>query len=242
MVAAAAAQEDMPHYLASVEDGYTVGGSSSDPEVTLRPRRWSAAESINFDDDTLRSGRSEKDPDVRLTAVESAVRDINDKFDRLLSFMPIDAVDHTPRGGPSQTYDQRWGQADLQADTRSCRHPPPTPHTAPYNSRPGREEMDHYNRPPPPPNFPSRDSMRGPGYDAYVEEQIRREDFLATRADDGKGIASDILTKHLLPKPYMYISKPGVSTIRKKLEARESMSFVEYICAYIKMIRDPRAN
>ena len=66
--------------------------------------------------------------------------------------------------------------------------------------------------------------------------------MLAYREDDGKGIASDILTKHLEPKPYMYLNKPGVNTIKKKLEARDSMTFTEYILAYVKMIRDPRAD
>ena len=40
----------------------------------------------------------------------------------------------------------------------------------------------------------------------------------------------------------MYINRPGVSTMRKKLDVRESMTFHEYLIAFIKMIRDPRAQ
>ena len=40
----------------------------------------------------------------------------------------------------------------------------------------------------------------------------------------------------------MYLDRPGMTTIRKKLDARETMTFNEYVVAYLKMIRDPRAE
>ena len=40
----------------------------------------------------------------------------------------------------------------------------------------------------------------------------------------------------------MYITRPGVNTVSKKLDVRDSMTFHEYTIAYLKMIRDPRAQ
>ena len=65
---------------------------------------------------------------------------------------------------------------------------------------------------------------------------------MAPRSDEGKSLASDIFTKQLLPKPYMYLSRLGLSTLKKKLDARESVTFNEYVSSYIKMIRDPRSE
>ena len=42
--------------------------------------------------------------------------------------------------------------------------------------------------------------------------------------------------------PYMYLSRPGLLTLKKKLNARETMTFHEYLIAYIKMLRDPKAD
>ena len=96
--------------------------------------------------------------------------------------------------------------------------------------------------PPPPPSLPTPSSLRGPGYDEYVLEQLRREDFYAQRVDDGKGFTNDIFNKTLAPKPFMYLDRPGVNTIKKKLEQRETMTYKEYMLAYLKMTRDPRAG
>ena len=55
-------------------------------------------------------------------------------------------------------------------------------------------------------------------------------------------MAPDPFVQELLVKPYMYINRPGISTMRKKLDARETMTFHEYIVSFIKMVRDPRAG
>ena len=84
--------------------------------------------------------------------------------------------------------------------------------------------------------------LAAPGYDEYVLEHLRREEFYAPRADDSKGFSNDIFTTVLAPKPYTYHNRPGVNTIHKKLEVRESMTNPDYMLAYLKMVRDPRAK
>ena len=156
----------------------------------------------------------------RLEAVETAVREMNTKFDSLLVAVTQGqrAAPHTPVG--------RQGHAPAGTAARQQhRHVPLLPQGIP----------------PPPPDFPTHQGLRGPSYDEYVLEQLRREEFFGPRTDDGKGFATDFFNKPLAPKPYMYLTKQGVNTLKKKLEARESMTFQEYILAYIRMVRDPRA-
>ena len=83
---------------------------------------------------------------------------------------------------------------------------------------------------------------RAPMYTDYVMEQLRREEFAVPRNDEGKGLASDMFIRELIPKPYMYLDRPGISTLTKKLDVRDTMTFHEYLICMIKMIRDPRAD
>ena len=55
--------------------------------------------------------------------------------------------------------------------------------------------------PPLPPGFLHSAGLRCPGYDDYVLDQLRREEFFAPRADDSKGFINYIYTKNLTPKP-----------------------------------------
>ena len=231
MAAAAQAEVDFQQYLEDEGDLYTV---DSDHEVTFPSHRQSGVDSIRFGSDPTME-TSGTGADRRLVAVELAVQGMNDKFERLLSFLPTEGSTPAPR-------DRRQTAARHTHQTPPRAGAPPTrqvwaPPAGDYNTRRG-----HAGPPPPPADFPHRRTLKGPAYDNYVEEQLGREDFIATRADDGKGIAQDILTKHLDPKPYMYVKRPGVNTIKKRLDARESLSFNEYMLAYIKMIRDPRAD
>ena len=91
-------------------------------------------------------------------------------------------------------------------------------------------------------DIPRSADLRGPQYDDYIREQLRREEFVGNRNDDGKGSVSDIYIRNLSPKPYMYLDRPGLTTVRKKLDARETMTYQEYMHAYLQLIRDPRAN
>ena len=46
---------------------------------------------------------------------------------------------------------------------------------------------------------------------------------MAPRCDDGKSLASDIFTDQLLQKSYIYLSRPRLSILKKKLDARETL-------------------
>ena len=207
---------------------------TDDPEISFRSHNWPHADSLDFGSEEIgQEGLYETNSERRLRKVENAVQGINQKFDRLLSFLPSDTHQTSPRDRP---------------DARSARaaRPAPAPTPQPPANRHSRPTMngqqDSTGGRDRPRGYPRREDLRGPAYQGYVAEQLRREELAAERWDDGKGIAPDILTKHLEPKPYMYVKRPGLETIKKKLEARPTLTFNEYVLVYIKMVRDPRAN
>ena len=112
-------------------------------------------------------------------------------------------------------------------------HAPPAPRNRPRD--PGQD--GHFAETRPPPVDP-----RAPRYSDFVAEQLRREEFDVPRSDEGKTLASDMFIPELIPKPYMYLDRPGLSTLKKKLDVRDTMTFHEYLTCTIKMIRDPRAG
>ena len=56
-----------------------------------------------------------------------------------------------------------------------------------------------------------------------------------------KVLTSDICAENLYPKPYMFLARPALNTIRKKRDTRESMTFNEYLVSFLKMLRHPKA-
>ena len=219
-----------------------VDGRSEDTEIDFHPRHGrDRSDSLYFgspevDAHHTNSHSNERD---RLEVVETAVHDMNQKFDCLLASL-AGGVNRTTR--EAGTPHARHARLDTEVDAR----PRPPPAAAARSTAPradharlrllqelqGRDTAQ----------VPRTSDFKGPLYDDYIREQIHREDFLATRNDDGKGIVSDIYIKALHPKPYMYLERPGLSTVRKRLDARQTMTYQEYILAYIKMIRDPRAD
>ena len=88
----------------------------------------------------------------------------------------------------------------------------------------------------------SHDTYQHPALDDFIGQQLRREEFSIPRVDEGKAFSTDFFVVKLIPKPYMYIVRPGLNTLKKKLDARATVSYTEYVVAFLKMIRDPRAN
>ena len=137
--------------------------------------------------------------------------------------------------GMTEKFDELLSVFNPEQTTRS---PAEAARAAPAHHVPGRIPAGrHFEE-----SMPSPLDPRAPAYSDYVTNQLRREDFAVPRLEEGKSMAPDPFVKELLVKPYMYINRPGMTTMRKKLEARETMSFHEYIMSFIKMIRDPRAG
>ena len=214
-------------------------------EVDFHPRHWRGrghSESLYFGSpaeraDTENNGYSKG---TRLEAVENAVQDMNVKFDSLLASLAGDRQ-RTHATGDTLDYTCDPSTAARPPGPAAPRRPPqPTDIThgdesARFALLQALQERDR-------PTLPRASDLRGPQYEDFIREQLRKEEFLATRNDDGKGIVSDIYVRNLSPKPYMYLERPGLNTVRKKLDARQTMTYQEYVHAYLKLMRDPRAN
>ena len=117
--------------------------------------------------------------------------------------------------------------AAVNPPARCCtprRHRSPTPH---------REQEP---RLPPP-----RQLCQEVDQDGYVDMLLQQERF-KTPAVEGKAhIVSHMLTETIIPKPYMYINREDCQTIKQKLEARTSLSPMEYVNAALTLVNDKRA-
>ena len=72
-----------------------------------------------------------------------------------------------------------------------------------------------------------------------MEEHLEQEDYRIPRSEGKAHFLSDIFVKELIPKPYMYADRLRGQTLKKKLENRESL---EYINAFMSMLRDKRVG
>ena len=199
------------------------GGTSTDSEeseVSFNPNwldRAFLGRGIHTpagEDDQASTTMADDRQERRIQLLESAVTGMTERFDELLSFMNPDQYSNPDRRAEQGTA-ARGATGGLHAG----------------DARPGQGQGRGRHA-----------ESRAPQYSDYAAEQLRREDFVLPRYDDGKVLAPDMFTNDMLPKPYMYLQRPGLSTLKKKLDARESMTFDEYIISYIKMIRDPRAE
>lgn len=84
---------------------------------------------------------------------------------------------------------------------------------------------------------PRQNMSRHMSQDDFIQREMEKDRF--AYAEPGK--ISDCNSSRLFSKPYMYMYRDGISTIKQKLEARQSMTAPEYIDATLSMLSDPRA-
>ena len=193
---------------------------STDPEVSFDIDHGSEP-SIEFEET---DGEVDMAQERRLQLLELAVIGMSDKFDAVMNTLSttIPAPSAAARGQDGGRHTQPIQDGSQPSQPTPARQP------APYLAQ---AVLPHHTL-----------AQSQPPFDAFLAEQLQKEDFAVPRVEDGKTLAADMYVKTLHPKPYMYIKKPGVNTLKKKLDARESISFNEYVVAFIKMVRDPRAG
>ena len=148
--------------------------------------------------------------------VKSKIGDVDAKLDILLSatnFRPVKAS--TPPGLPTPRTPWTHTPAPGLRD--------PTPTQTEYALPHPRILRHQQNR------------------EGYVDEMIRRERFVQPQVDGKARISSNIYAENEMPKPYMYISREGIQTLKQKLDIRASLSMPEYVNASIALLMDKRA-
>lgn len=76
--------------------------------------------------------------------------------------------------------------------------------------------------------------------DAYVQAEMDRDKF-HYQATGKNSFINDINSPRIISKPYMYLYREGVNTVKQKLECRYSMSAMEYVDATLALLADTRA-
>lgn len=74
----------------------------------------------------------------------------------------------------------------------------------------------------------------------YVQREMERDRFLVPNAGNNPYV-SNVHAVTVLSKPYMYLHREAVHTVKQKLDARYTMSAPEYIDASLALLADHRA-
>lgn len=71
----------------------------------------------------------------------------------------------------------------------------------------------------------------------FIDLHIKKEEMSHPRSDGKSPFINDIFTEKLIGKPYMFLEREGVRTLKEKLDARGTMSGKEYINALIALTK-----
>ena len=223
-------------------NGGTAHNTSDDSEISFGPtwldrhllrRRPRAASTTSGESEQQMADQDDRQ-ERRLQLLESAVMGMTEKFDNILSsFNPVNSrvnIDshQAHGGGGTERGIPTYGQLPAQPA-----HHNGGPSQQPSHGHHLHQPTYHASRPVPV-------NPRAPPYADFVADQLRHEEFVLPRHEDGKAMYPDLYLQKLNPKPYMYLDRPGVETVKKKLELRNTMTYSEYMVAVIKLIRDPR--
>lgn len=165
--------------------------------------------------------------------LKAKVGDIGGKLDRILGALAVrekDADSDKPKDSDTT------GDTDTPSPAKSTTHtsdpttggasaaaPRPRPSHHPAHINP---HLSHLVR-------------REMSAEEYIQKEMDRDKFQFQA--HGKNLYSNDPFMRVVSKPYMYLHRDGVSTIKQKLELRHEMSAMEYIDATLALLADSRA-
>lgn len=81
-----------------------------------------------------------------------------------------------------------------------------------------------------------------PGVDAgdELDREMDRQRALYRRTEGRQMVLSDLFIQNPIAKPHLYLKRAGCASVAMKLAARETMSPLEYVAAFTRMMRDAR--
>lgn len=170
---------------------------------------------------------------TRVETLQSSVNDVHSKLDSIIRALP--GLQQSNNTMPSNTVHVN---ASNPQPAMAC------PDTVANNtvragpSRPGTSALQplaatqQHNYPLPPPTQMVREENRH----GQIDRLIAKEDF---RPTSSHGKPSHF--ENGMIKPYFYIDREGVQTLKQKLDLRSSMTAIEYISCSLLLLRDPDA-
>lgn len=170
--------------------------------------------------------------EARVEYVETEVANIktdmgvmNEKLDQILqSFANMKTQSNQQNAAPPQTQPQN-GASTPQPQTQAGAGVSNNGNT--NDTRPKQHHVHHM-------------VGRQMSADEFIEREMQRDRF--EFAHNGRYVyTSDINPARVIAKPYMYLYREGISSIKQKLDARQTMSLNEYVDALLSLLADHRA-
>lgn len=197
-------------------------------DITLhRSLLNSSAETMAQDDRFLKV-------EAEVTALKTDVGDINTKLDNLIeAFAKFDTIVHpTPPATATTNQSNQATQNQPLNHSSSASPAQARNHDNPHNTTAGNQGRNLQGQQ----HAPARPLSS----DEFLQREMDRDRFDYAAAGKYQ-YSNDFASSRMLPKPYMYLYREGVSTLKQKLDARQSMSQVEYIDAMLALMADNRA-
>ena len=152
-----------------------------------------------------------------LQGVKASMEGVNLQLAILVSAAQKDATDNTPKIEENPT----------KATTKS---------TQPPHGTLAINNTAHNKRTPTPGDLRKAAATTG-----FVDFHLKKEEMSHVKSDGKNPFICDIFTEKLIGKPYMFIAREGVRTLKEKMEVRSSMKSGEYINALIALLQSPAA-
>ena len=170
--------------------------------------------------------------------VKRDISGINGKLDMLLSATldkPLARSTPPKRNMSPYNDDHDAGPPELSPAV-SSRHASRTQHAGSRNGRQRAvQDQECLTLPPP------RTLRQQANKDGYVDAQLAREELRVAHTDGKSSVLTDIFITKLIAKPYMYVDRDGLHTIKQKLDVRATLTVIEYTNAMIALLCDSRA-
>jgi hypothetical protein len=132
---------------------------------------------------------------------------------------------------------------DGDTDQDETYTPPSRRRGTPTHRRPTADRRTRSHRDTHPHPVPTPQELKRTGaVTDYIQQQLAAEAMRPQPTEGKSAIFTDIFAKKLIAKPYMYMEREGVSTLRQKLDKRVVMDPMEYITCLVTLIRDGRAE
>lgn len=163
-----------------------------------------------------------------VTTLKTDMSSVNEKLDRLLDSFARLNTNNTPRN------------SDLASPLQDRNTSAPEEHGATGHSNsdaPNPSRNTNGSRCPPHVHHLVGRQMTA---DDFIERELQRDRF--EYPNNGRGLYSnDMSASRIIAKPYMYLYREGIQTMKHRLDARTTLSLNEYLDAVLALLADRRA-
>lgn len=173
--------------------------------------------------------------ETEVSALKEDVSTINTKLDKVLEALAKSAsspATPAPTSGASSTAPQNAQSGTSQQNSTHQQTNSQAQNGLAVGTPSAQENNHNYNIP--------QGLSRQMAMEDFIQREMERDQFEYPQS--GRyAYTNDFNSARVLAKPYMYMYRDGLFTIKQKLDARQSMTALEYIDAMLALMADPKA-